>query len=79
MNLGAPLYEYILIWNSTGPHKLLFKKFDEKLGTFPVCLLFTFVQDETYNSLYWSKAALASISNLRRRSDGIAPSSKGGS
>ena len=33
----------------------------------------------TYNSLYWSNAALASISRRRRRSDGIAPSSRAGS
>lgn len=33
----------------------------------------------TYKSLYWSKALLASTSSLRRRADGMAPSSRGGS
>ena len=34
---------------------------------------------QVYISLYWSKAAFASISSLRNRSDGRAPSSNGGS
>lgn len=33
----------------------------------------------THRSLYWSKALLASTSSLRRRADGMAPSSIGGS
>lgn len=33
----------------------------------------------TYKSLYWSKALLASTSSLRRRAEGMAPSSRGGS
>ncbi len=33
----------------------------------------------THRSLYWSKALLASTSSLRRRAEGMAPSSIGGS
>ena len=36
-------------------------------------------QGNIYISLYWSKAALASTSSLRNFSEGIVPSSRGGS